>query len=246
MDVIILAGGFAKRMGALSRDIPKPLLPIGEKPVTQYIIEKIDIIPQIENIYLTTNLRFKQKFIEFISRLKLRNRVEIVVEPGTSEENKLGSIGAIHNVIQLKSLKRDLLVVAGDNYFSLDLHLFVKEYFKNRQNLIGLFNIADLEKVKLYGEVTIDANNKVTTFREKPARPKSTLVSTAVYVLNERGVQGIYKYIDEGLNRDTFGRFIEWFSNREDIYGYLFDGFWIDIGNPKNYQDAMTMHDTMH
>jgi len=93
MRAIILAGGYAVRMGQVAAELPKSLLPIAGRPAIDYILDKLtEIAP--EKILLTTNIKFKPAFESWLTSKHLTN-IELVVEQSRSETEKLGAVGAL-------------------------------------------------------------------------------------------------------------------------------------------------------
>ena len=130
-----------------------------------------------------------------------------------------------------------MLVVAGDNYFEV-LLVDVVDFFKKRKsNVIVLYDVKDLELAKHYGIVEVD-NNLVVNFEEKPVVPKSTLVSTGIYLFPRKTILLIKKYIAQGNNPDKSGNFIEWLHKRDRVYSYVTDKKWYDIGTIEQLEKA--------
>ena len=119
-------------------------------------------------------------------------------------------------VINSKNLDDDLIVIAGDNLFDLSLLEITNIFNEKEQNIIVLHDVKDLELAKHYGVVQIDENKIVVNFEEKPNNPKSTLISTGIYIFPKKTLPSIKKYIDEGIkNSDLCDSF---------YYERFFDG----------------------
>ncbi|NOX71585.1 MAG: nucleotidyltransferase family protein, partial [Candidatus Micrarchaeota archaeon] len=187
MKAIILAGGFAKRLWPLTKNYPKPLLKVGNKAIIDHIIEKVLEVEDIERIYITTNSAFEMHFSNELNEHLSKENIDLVIEPSSSEENKLGSLGAINHIIKKEGIDDDLLVVAGDNLFGFNINDLVSYYKENGRPVIAFYDIKDMEKVRnRYGNVKLDESGKVIDFVEKPASPHSTLVSTGCYIFPKR------------------------------------------------------------
>ena len=229
MKVLIMAGGYATRLWPITKGKPKPLLPVGDKYIIDYILEKVRELDL--EVYVSTNKFFERHFKGWVKR----KGVELIVEETISEEEKLGTIGAIKYAVSKLGLD-DYLIVAGDNLFSFSLKEFLKRY--NGKPLIAVYDVGDFELAKRYGVVVLEGD-KVIDFQEKPLQPKSTLISTGVYALPEEIVGKIDEYLKEG-NRDSPGYFIEWLLKKGvEIYAYKFDDYWYDIGSADSYLEAM-------
>ncbi len=98
MDGIILSGGFARRLVPISEFIPKPLLPLGGKPILDHIVEKLISI-NVKKIYLSVNKKFADQFQYYIS-LRKNIDMDLIVEPTLAEEEKFGAIRGLSYAFQ--------------------------------------------------------------------------------------------------------------------------------------------------
>jgi glucose-1-phosphate thymidylyltransferase len=229
MKVLIMAGGYATRLWPITKGKPKPLLPVGNKYIIDYILEKTKELGL--EVYVSTNKFFERHFKKWAEE----NNVELIVEETLSEEEKLGTIGAIRYAISKLGLD-DYLIVAGDNLFSFSLDEFLKRY--NGKPLIAVYDVGDFELAKRYGVVVLEGD-RVVDFQEKPLQPKSTLISTGVYALPKEIIGMVDEYLKDG-NRDSPGYFIEWLLRKGvEVYAYKFDDYWYDIGSADSYLEAM-------
>ena len=237
MKAIILAGGYAKRMWPLTRDRPKPLLPVGGLPMIEHVMEKLLAIAQIDTIYITTNKRFEGVFNEWLQGKDYPRDVRLVVEETTSEEEKLGSIGAMKHIIEKEGIDDDVLCMGGDNLLEDGLLGFV-DFFKSMGTTVfGLWEMEGGDLCK-FGVACLDDSGKVVHFEEKPAEPRSSLVSTAVYAIPRSELRLINEYMAGKNNPDAFGHFISWLYSRSPVHGYVFRDKWFDIGSREDYQEA--------
>ena len=224
-----MAGGYATRLWPITKGKPKPLLPVGDRYIIDYILEKVRELDL--EVYVSTNKFFERHFKGWAER----NGVELIVEETISEDEKLGTIGAIKYAVSKIGVD-DYLIVAGDNLFSFSLREFLGRY--DGKPLIAVYDVGDFELAKRYGVVVVEGD-RVVDFQEKPAVPKSTLVSTGVYALPKGVVERVDEYLAEG-NRDSPGYFIEWLLEKGvEINVYRFDDYWYDIGSADSYLEAM-------
>jgi glucose-1-phosphate thymidylyltransferase len=235
---IVLAGGFAKRMRPLTYS--KPLLPLGGKPSIEHVCEKISEIKKLDDIYITTSRLFEEDYRNWLSSSRLDGRFTLSIEPAKSEEEKFGALRAILHLIDKEGIKEDILICAGDNYFDFSIKELDKAYQNSSSVTVGLYDLGDREKVKLYSEIKLE-NNYIKHFKEKPEDPKSTLVSTALYIYPKESIPLLRKAIDNGYV-DSPGRFIE-FAVRmgHPVYGKVMGGRWIDIGDRVSYLEANSL-----
>ena len=238
MKAVVLAGGYARRMWPLTKNRPKPLLPIAGRPMLDYVMASLESVPDLDEVYISTNRRFQSQFKEYLDGVHTEKRLRLFVEDTRSEEEKLGSVGALGYLIQENSLDDELLVIAGDNIFSFKMTDFIDYFHRKKANTIALYDLKSKEKARLYGVVHVDEEYRIIDFREKPADPQSTLVSTACYAFTRRGVRSILRYLEEGNDPDKMGHFIEWLCRHDEVYGFVFTGVWFDIGSLESYKAA--------
>jgi glucose-1-phosphate thymidylyltransferase len=237
MKAIIMAGGFAKRMWPLTLEKPKPLLPVGGRPIIEHVLDRLIGIPSIEIIYITTNRKFERVFGEWLDGKDCGKEIRLVVEDTSSEEEKLGSIGALNHIIEREGIDDDVLCVGGDNLLTDSLHGFM-EFFRNQgKTVFGLHEMQSGDLCK-FGIACIDESGKVVDFEEKPEKPRSNLVSTAVYAIPRQELGLIKEYLDGSNNPDAFGYFISWLYTRTPVYGFVFRNKWFDIGSHEAYEEA--------
>jgi glucose-1-phosphate thymidylyltransferase len=126
MKCLLLGAGYATRLYPLTRERPKPLLPVGGIPMLQRIVEQVNQVPEIDSIYLVTNHRFVSHYYNWLRDYTLQKRslpkiIEIYDDLTTSPDDRLGAIGDINFVIKNAKIDDDLLVISGDNLFTSPL-----------------------------------------------------------------------------------------------------------------------------
>jgi glucose-1-phosphate thymidylyltransferase len=240
MQAVVLAGGFAKRLWPLTRDMPKPLLSIAGKPIIEHILEKLGDVEEIDKIYISVNEKFEPHFKEWLLGADFPKQLEIVTEPTKREEEKLGAVGALGFLIREKGISDDLLVIAGDNLFDFDMRKFIEGHESGFPK-VAVYDMEEPEKIKKkYGVVVLDEKSVIKEFQEKPENPPSTLVSTGCYFFPRSAVEMIYEYLKGKNNADAPGFFISWLSKQVAVQGFVFDGDsrWFDIGSIESYKEA--------
>jgi glucose-1-phosphate thymidylyltransferase len=239
MKVLILAGGFAKRMGKYCENCPKPLLPLAGKKVIDHIIDKLSKIDDISDVIISTNQKFGQQFNDWIKGSGDSLSISLIVEPAMKEGEKLGSIGALQYCIDQKGIDEDLLVINGDNVFTFDLKDFISFSRTMDSMVLTIFDTKDLNEAAKYGVVQLDGEGRLIDFIEKPEQPKTTLAAIGIYYYSRSTLPKIKQYIDEGNNTDTIGFFNQWMHSREPVLAHVFrEGKWFDIGTPEVYEQA--------
>jgi len=236
MDSIILAGGFAKRMLPLTKNIPKQLLDVGGKPMLQHVIESLENIAP-DRIIISVNSFFASQFQNFIDNYKGTMNLQLYAEPSLSEEEKLGALGALHLLFKKLDLDGPVFIAGGDNLSDFDLSRMVTVAQDTGRDVIGLYDVEDVELAKLYGVAQQDGD-LLTDFVEKPSVPQSTLAATAYWLLSKSGVADLLDYIESGGDRDAMGNFLAWNTRRNDVHSVVFRGTWYDIGSIESYNEA--------
>src|SRR3954447_20694570 len=185
VKAIILAAGYATRLSPLRDPGAKPLLPVGGRPMVEEICDRIDAVPEVDELHVVTNSRFAQAFAEWADARDGR-LVPVVHDDGTSSnEDRLGAIGDIRFTVEEAGLEgEDLLVVAGDNLFEFALEGLVQFWQQVAQpaSAVAVYQCGSLELASKYGVVELDDAKRIVSFEEKPAAPRSDLVATATYL----------------------------------------------------------------
>jgi len=239
MKAIILAGGYAKRLWPVTKNMPKQLLPVAGKPIIEYPIENIELTKAIKEIIISVNAYFEPNFREWFTKYQFRKKTKLVIEKTYSEEEKLGSIGALNYLIEKLKIKGNLLVIGGDNLFDFSLRKFINYYREKKASVVALYDTKEKSKIKArYGIAQLGKDNKLVGFEEKPKKPKTTLVNTACCILSKKDLELIPQYIEEGHNKDAFGYLLKWLIKRRPVYGFVFDSQWFDIGSFDAYDQA--------
>jgi len=236
MDSIILAGGFAKRMLPLTKNIPKQLLDVGGKPMLQHVIESLEKIAP-DRIIISVNGFFASQFQNFVDDYKGNMNLQLYVEPSLSEEEKLGALGSLHLLFKELKIEGPIFIAGGDNLSDFDLNRMVAMAQNTERDVIGLYDVEDLELAKLYGIAQQDGD-RISDFVEKPIAPPSTLAATAYWLLSKSGISHFQDYIGSGGDKDAMGNFLAWNVRRNDVRSVVFRGTWYDIGGLESYNDA--------
>ena len=135
--------------------------------------------------------------------------------------------------IQAHNIADDLLVIASDNYFEFDLGQFIAAY-NYKSALVAIYNINDKNKARQFGVARLDGN-KIFELEEKPAKPKSSLVATACYILPPKVFPLLSQYCDRG-KKDNLGGFISYLIDKDEVHAYTFSELWFDIGSIESYR----------
>ena len=237
MKALILAAGYATRLYPLTENQPKPLLKVGEKPIIEHLTDKLAKNQDIDEIFVVTNARFYKNFAAWKEALLYKQKITLVNDGTQSKEDRLGAIGDIWFTVQTKNIGQDLMIFGGDNLFTDDLASFIAAFRSGKGSFIGLKDVHSKELAKLYSIVSLDAENRITRFIEKPADPDSTLISTLIYALKKDHLGLLPDAIAAG-SADRAGDFIKYLSERKPVFGHMIRGAWFDIGSFEQLKEA--------
>jgi len=227
MKCLILASGFGTRLYPLTQHQAKALLPYKGKPMINHIVDKI---PAGVDILVNVNKKFAADFHTWQKRQN--RKIDICVEDVSSEEERLGAVGALHHWIREKGIREDLMVFGSDNYFEFDVAQFISG-FDGRHVLVAIYDVLEKGNARQYGVVKIDGN-RIIELEEKPAFPKSSLIATACWIL-PAGVFPLISEFCQGERKDNLGNLITYLIEKENVFAYPFKEKWIDIGSLEIY-----------
>jgi len=239
LKAIILAGGYATRLRPLTDDLSKCLLPVGGRPMVDWILDRVQEVEEIDEVHVVTNSRFAQDFEDWA---KLKDGVTVHDDKTTSNEDRLGAIGDVAFTLDHARIDDDVIVIAGDNLFDYALQDYV-DFWRGKgvASAVAVRDVGDLRLASQYGIVELDGDDRVLSFEEKPANPTTTLCATASYIYHREHVPLIGRYLAEDNAPDQSGSMVEWLCTREPVYGYWFTGPWLDIGDAEQLLVADNM-----
>ena len=104
MKALILAAGYATRLYPLTEHRPKPLLEVAGKPVLEYIMQRLEPIPDISEVLIVTNHRFYDQFKVWLNHVSYTKKITILNDGTTSNENRLGPVGDLNFALKEKEI----------------------------------------------------------------------------------------------------------------------------------------------
>ena len=137
MKCILLCAGYATRLFPITKNFPKALLEIEDgKPLLNYIMDQIDNISDIDEIYLITNDRYYNHFINWKDTLNTNKKLTVLNDYTTNNDDKLGAVGDLKYTKDKMNINDDVIIIAGDNLFDYNLQDFIDYYKKIKNNSI--------------------------------------------------------------------------------------------------------------
>lgn len=231
MKCILLCAGYATRLFPLTKNFPKALLEIEDgKPLLDYILEEVNTIDEVDQIYLVTNAKYYEHFKNWSDNKNNSKPIKVINDNTDSNDNRLGAIGDIKYVIDNENVNDDLLIIAGDNLFDYKLKGVI-DYYKNKNAItICAKEINDVNILKGFAVAKLDSNDKILELEEKPEVPKSNIGVYATYVYPKFVIDEIHKYLSEGNKPDAPGYLVEYLYKKHPVYAYKFEGNCYDVG----------------
>ncbi|MGN1012951.1 MAG: nucleotidyltransferase family protein [Clostridia bacterium] len=229
MKCILLCAGYATRLFPLTENFPKALLEVGGRPLLNYIVDEVNTLDEVDEIYLVTNNKYTPHFQKWADELNNIKPITVFNDKTTTNENRLGAIGDIEFTIENAKIDDDLLIIAGDNLFTFKLRDFV-DFQKSKGTSAICVKEEEYETLKRLGVVETDESQKIIGFEEKPAEPRGKYAASAVYLYPREVVPVFKQYIDEGNKIDAPGNFVAYLYKKMPFYAYPFVGEWHDVG----------------
>lgn len=247
IQLIVLAAGFATRLYPLTLERPKPLLPVAHpdrpegKPMIEHVLDSLACVPGLNHLYVVSNGKFIHAFEAWSRTYRdgLSHLARTLVNDGVVEAGqRLGAIGDLDLVLRQGAIDDDILVVAGDNLFTEPLTGFGEFCLERRSPVLGVYDVHDLEEIKKYNALTLEADGRIAFFEEKPAHPTSALTGIALYYYPRHVLPLIRQYVGEGHNADQPGRLVQWLYPRVPFFTWRVRGVWYDIGSHETLAEA--------
>ncbi|MFH1519265.1 MAG: nucleotidyltransferase family protein [Candidatus Omnitrophota bacterium] len=238
MHIVILAAGYGTRLYPLTKKIAKPLVLVNDKPMINYLVDKIKVIGRsfpVEEVRVVVNDKFYKSFL--VWKKKYKTRAKIFNDGSTGPDNRLGAIKDMKFAIG--KTKADWLVLGGDNLFQDNLVKFIKfAKEKSPQPSIALYDVKSKKAAKRFGVVILNRGRRIVKFQEKVKRPLSTLAAACIYFFPKQSLHLFDSFIARNANVDASGRYIAWLARASKVFGYRLEGKWIDIGHFDSLKQA--------
>lgn len=228
MKAMILAAGVGSRLDPLTRNIPKPMVPIVNKPVMEHIVEKLascgfnDIMVNVH--YLGEQI---QEYFGDGSKWGVKIQYSV-------EDQLWGDAGSVKRCEDFFD-EGTFMVVGGDDLADLDLKRILR--FHQDKKALATISLSLVDDPSEYGIALLNDRGRITRFLEKPKGEVifSNSANTGVYVFDRHILELIPKGKPYGFGHHLFPMLLE---QKTRFYGYLTSSYWKDVGSLRQYQDA--------
>lgn len=220
-DAVILAGGLGTRLRSEIGEFPKVLAPVNGKPFLSFVLDYLQK-NGIETVVLSVGYKaelIQQEFGDNYKGLKLIYAIE---------SSPLGTGGAMKLALE-KNKAEMLFILNGDTFFDIDLKVLENFHLQNKSTCT--LALKKMKNVDRYGNVEIDPAGKILAFSEKKFREEA-VINGGIYCIN-RGIL-IHYPVNTPFSFET--NYLENKPQAKNIFGKLFDNYFMDIGVPEDYQ----------
>ena len=236
MKNIVIAAGYATRMGELTRNFPKPLLPIGDETILDRLLRDVDRIPEITEHIIVTNHKFAHIFEAWRSKSRYTKPLTILDDGTETNETRLGAVRDLLLAIDRCQIDDDLLILAADNVLDFSLQGFV-DYFKTKgTSVIMCHEEHSIEKLQRTGVIEVDETMRVLGMEEKPQNPKSHWAVPPFYIYRKADLPLIKTCLQNGCGFDAPGNLVRYMVLHTNLYAWSMSGVRYDIGTIENYK----------
>ena len=256
MKNIVIAAGYATRLGELTKNFPKPLLKIGENTILGRMLDDIDRIPEIDEHIIITNHRFAGIFEEWAktntnltdstNSPRWKKPITIVDDGTETNETRLGAVCDLLFAMDKLHIDDDLLVVAADNLLFFSFQEFVDFAKEKQTSCIMCHEQPSIEKLQRTGVVELDDNHRVLGMEEKPQVPKSHWAVPPFYIYLKKDLDLVRHSVDNGCGKDAPGNLAHYMVEHTTMHAWPMSAGRFDIGSLDTYYEAQRLYGGEH
>jgi mannose-1-phosphate guanylyltransferase len=224
MRAIVLVGGEGTRMRPLTETIPKPLIPLVDRPFLDHVLDHL-AAHGVHEVRLSSPY-LESTFAQFIERRHGDPAITWI-----TEATPLGTGGAVANAA--RGLDETFFVLNGDILTDLDLNALLE--YHRASGAAATITLTAVEDARPFGLVATGPDGRVEEFREKPAEPIPGEVNAGTYVLEPSALRGVAFGRSVSIERETFPSLI---AADAPVFGFVSDSYWMDLGTPDKYLRA--------
>ena len=238
MKTIVIAAGYATRLGELTRNWPKPLLKIGEGTILGRMLDDIDMIPDITEHIVVTNHKFAPIFSEWAAAQHYTKPLTIVDDGTETNETRLGAVCDLLYAMDKFAIDDDLLVVAADNLLFFSFREFVEFAKAKGSSCIMCHRQPDVEKLRRTGVIEVDGDMRVLGMEEKPQNPKTEWAVPPFYIYLKKDLDLVRNSVNDGCGKDAPGNLAHYMVGKTVMHAWPMTGGRFDIGSIDTYREA--------
>ena len=242
MKNIVIAAGYATRLGELTKNFPKPLLKIGNNTILGRMLDDIDAIPDIDEHIIITNHKFAHIFNEWKDQQSYTKPITIIDDDTETNDTRLGAVCDLLFAMDKLQIDDDLLVVAADNLLFFSFREFVDFAKAKGTSCIICHDQPSIDKLQRTGVVVLDKNNKVLNMEEKPEHPKSHWAVPPFYIYKKHDLDLVRHSVENGCGKDAPGNLAHYMVEHTVMHAWPMAGtgenLRFDIGSLDTYKEA--------
>ena len=238
MKNIVIAAGYATRLGELTKNFPKPLLQIGQSTILGRMLDDIDRIPQIDEHIIITNHKFAPIFQEWAARQTYTKPVTIVDDGTETNDTRLGAVCDLLYAIDQLHITDDMLVVAADNLLFFSFQEFVDFALQKNTSCIMCHEQPSIEKLQRTGVIVVDDAMRVLHMEEKPQQPKTHWAVPPFYIYLKKDLDLVKQSVANGCGKDAPGNLAHYMVEHTVMHAWPMSAGRFDIGSLDTYHEA--------
>ena len=239
MKNIVIAAGYATRLGELTKNFPKPLLKIGENTILGRMLDDIDRIPEIDEHIVITNHKFAGIFEAWAAKQHYSKPITIVDDGTETNETRLGAVCDLLFAMEKLQIDDDMLVVAADNLLFFSFQEFVDFAKEKGTSCIMCHEQPSIEKLQRTGVVELDSDYRVLGMEEKPQVPKSHWAVPPFYIYLKKDLDLVRHSVENGCGKDAPGNLAHYMVEHSILHAWRMTGGRFDIGSIDTYEEAV-------
>lgn len=236
MKSIFLAAGYATRLYPITENFPKPLLPVDEKPILNWLLDDVDSMDEITEHIVVSNHKFLPFFQKWKEQLHYSKSIRILDDGTVDNKKRLGAVRDILLAVESCNIQEDVLIIAGDNLVDFSFRDFVKYAKEKGTSCVMCHEENDMQKQQKTAIITQNAQNVITSFEEKPKEPKGNLAVPPFYYYRREDLKLVKEAIKSGCNVDAPGSLAAWMSKKTQMHAWVMKGKRYDIGDMSGYE----------
>ena len=238
MKNIVIAAGYATRLGELTKNFPKPLLKIGENTILGRMLDDVDKIPEIDEHIIITNHKFAGIFEKWASKQSYKKPVTIVDDGTETNDTRLGAVCDLLFAMDKLKIDDDMLVVAADNILFFSFQEFVDFAKAKGTSCIMCHEQPSIEKLQRTGVIVLNDNDKVLNMEEKPKEPKSHWAVPPFYIYLKKDLDKVRHSVENGCGKDAPGNLAHYMVEQVEMHAWKMTAGRFDIGSLDTYKEA--------